>query len=264
MSNLEQKKISWARGFTLVEVTAVIVVLAIVAMLGSKFISQSANAYKATEARAKLINAGRQSVESMTRQLRVSLSYSVRITNSNTCLEFLPIVGGGYYLDPVPDSMNGGAASASIAVSPHVVDYGQAKYVSIGAAASTEVYGAAPVSRAALNSRSATSLTLSAPKSWQRNSLGQHFFLLDEPQAFCVVSGQLRLYTGQDITAAGVNLASLTRSILANNVTSPTPFSLSNGSENRNVIAMFNFTFASSISGESISLNQSVMIRNVP
>lgn len=262
-----------SRGFTMLEVIAVVVILALVAGLGAAFVTDSTNAYQATQTRSKLINTGRQAVESMSRQLRVSLSYSVRITNNDHCLEFLPIVGGGYYLQPVKDAVNGVPATSTIDVAPHAPDYGTPHFVTIGAAAGAspgvEVYGADPVSRATLNSRDATHLVLSTAKTWQRNSLGQHFFLLDNPKAFCVIDKQLRLYNDQDI-----NLTTLTNAVdtgllspftlLADNVTTPTPFSLSQGSENRNVVLTFNITFAHTTSGEAITLNQSVMIRNVP
>ena len=258
-----QKKHAYQQGFTLLEMIAVIVILAIVAVLGARFVTESSRTYQAVQARSVLINTGRQAVESMSRQLRVSLSYSVRITNGNTCLEFMPIVGGGYYLNPVPDAANGAPAASIIAVSPHTVDLGLAQYVSIGAAASSEIYGVGAVSVAALASRLPRQLTLSANKSWQRNSLGQHFFLLDAPQAFCVVGTELRLYPGQDILLGAVDLGT-SHSLLATNVTSPAPFSISAGSENRNAVISFNITFAYSLSGETIALNQSVMLRNVP
>lgn len=263
----------YSQGFTMLEVVAVIVILALVAGLGAKFVTDSTNAYQSAQTRFKLINTGRQAVESMSRQLRVSLSYSVRITNNDNCLEFLPIVGGGYYLQPVSDAVNGVPASSNIDVAPHTPDFGFPHFVTIGAAAGVspgvEVYGANPVSRATLSSRDATHLVLSAPKTWQRNSLGQHFFLLDNPKAFCVIDGELRLYNDQDITettlanAVDTSLSS-PFTLLADNVTTPVPFSLSQGSENRNVVLTFNITFAHSASGESINLNQSVMIRNVP
>jgi len=264
------KNIVYSKGFTLVEVIAVIVVLSIVAALGSKSIYRATKSYEATQTRARLVNTGRQTVESMSRQLRVSLSYSVRITNANTCLEYMPIVSGGDSIDPVPDIANGAAASSSIAVSPHTVDTGSAQYVTIGAASSTEVYGAnnnnantgvGAVSRATLASDATTSLTLSAAKIWQRNSLGQHFFLLDAPQAFCIVSNQLRFYSGQDVTSASVNTGGA-YSLMADNVTVVTPFTISTGTENRNTVVSFNITFVKN--SESISLNQTVMIRNVP
>lgn len=252
------------QGFTLLEMIAVIVILAVVAVLGTRFVTESTRTYQAVQTRSVLINTGRQAVESMTRQLRLSLSYSVRITNANSCLEFTPIMGGGYYFDPVPDVVNGAPASNIIVVGPHTVNATLPPFVSIGAASSSEIYGVGPVSVAALSVEAATQLTLATTKIWQRNSLGQHFFLLDAPQAFCVVGTELRHYTGQSIAAASVDTTSTTRSLLATNVTSSAPFTIANGSENRNVVILFDLTFANSQSGESISLNQSVMIRNVP
>lgn len=263
------------QGFTLLEVIAVVVILAIVAVLGSRFVLESNRAYQRTQDRSKLINTGRQAVESMSRQLRVSLSYSVRKTNGDACLEFLPIVGGGYYHTPVADAMNGLPAQSTIPVAPHTIDYGEPHFVTIGAASAidgAEVYGAAPVSRATLSLPwSSTLLTLTGTKTWERNSLGQHFFLLDNPKAFCVIGTQLRLYSDQDITKTTADIATAVDtgiaapySLLADNVTTPLPFSLSQGSENRNVVLTFNMTFANNSSGESITLNQSVMIRNVP
>lgn len=265
------RNIVHTKGFTMVEVIVVIVILSVLAVLGSKFVYQSTKSYEATQTRARLINTGRQAVESMSRQLRVSLSYSVRVTNANTCLEFMPIVGGGNYIDPVPDTANAAAAASAITVSPHsVVSGGSAQYVTIGAASSTEVYGAnnndagtgvGALSRATLSSRTVTSLTLSAAKIWKRNSLGQHFFLLEAPKAFCIVSNQLRFYSGQDVTSASVNTAGA-YSVMADNVTVSSPFSVSTGTENRNTVVSFNITFVKN--SESIALNQTVMIRNVP
>ena len=236
------KNIASMQGFTLLEIISVMVVLSVVAVMGSRFVMESTNAYQSTQTRSRLVNTGGQAVEAMSRRLRVALSYTVRITNSNMCLEYMPIVAGGNYIDPVPDAANGVAASATIAVSPHTLDMGTAQYASIGASVSTEIYGAAPISLATLSSRTAIQLTLSSAKTWQRNSLGQHFFLLDAPQAFCIVGSQLRFYTGQDVTSASVNTASA-YSVMADNVTVTTPFSITSGSENRNTNILFNITF---------------------
>ncbi|RYZ81404.1 MAG: hypothetical protein EOO68_35945 [Moraxellaceae bacterium] len=104
----------------------------------------------------------------------------------------MPIASGGNYSGSVPDVTNLGAATANLIVSPHTIDFGNAQFVSIGAMAHTEIYGAGPVSLASLSSRSATTLTLTAPKTWQRNSINKRFYLLDSPQAFCIVGNQLR------------------------------------------------------------------------
>ena len=250
-----------APGFTLIEVISVIVILSLLAVLGGKFVVESTKSYQSTQTRSRLVNTGRQALERMSRQLRLALPYSLRITNSGACVEFMPIVSGGNYTVKVPDLVNGVPASSSISVSPHITNYGTPRFVSIGAMQNADLYGASPGSLAALASQTAISLTLGAAKQWTRNSVNDRFYLLDSPQAFCVVSGELRFYDGQSPLTSGVD-TSATYSILADNITSATPFALSAGSENRNMSLLFNLTFASS--GESVAFNQSVMIRNVP
>lgn len=249
------------RGFTLIEVITVIVVLSILAGLGGSFVVSSTKSYQSTQTRSRLINTGRQAVERMTRQLRVSLPYSVRLTNSNACLEFMPIASGGNYADYVPDAVNGATATSSILVSPHSIDFGTAQFVSIGAMAATELYGVSPASRATLNSRTNTQLNFSPARGWARNSVNKRFYLLTKPQAFCIVGTQLRFYSDQDASTATVD-TSLAFSVLADNVTAATPFALTAGSENRNTVVQLNIAFVQS--GESVTFNHSVMIRNVP
>ena len=263
----------YIQGFTLIEVIVVIVLLSLLSVLGTKFIVDSTNSYQSTQTRSRLVNTGRQAVERMSRQLRIALPFSVRLTNvsSNTaCLEFLPIAAGGAYLGYlsggnysgyVADSLNGANAMATISVAPHSVDFGAAQFVSIGATGPNELYGAGAVSRAILISRTNTLLTLSAATRWQRNSLNKRFYLLNAPQAFCIVASQLRFYANQDVTASAVDLTSA-YSLLADNVASTTPFALTAGSENRNTIVQFNINFA--FKGESVAFNNSVMIHNVP
>ncbi len=264
MRSLDAKNNLLARGFTLIEVIAVIVILSIVTVLGSKFIVDSTTSYQSTQTRSRLVNTGRQAVERMSRQLRIALPNSVRITNvgvGSACVEFMPIASGGNYINAVPDTVNLAAASAVINVSPHTIDFGTAQYVSIGAMNSAEIYGVSPISRATLSSRTAILLNLTAAKIWQRNSIKRRFYLLNSPQAFCMIANQLRFYGNQDATSASVNIGSA-YSMLADNVTAATPFALTAGSENNNVNVLFNITFTSG--GESIAFNQSVMIRNVP
>lgn len=273
----------FSRGFTLIEMIAVIVILSILAVMGGTFVVSSTNSYQASQARTRLVNTGRQAIERMSRQLRIALPYSVRLTNSNQCIEFMPIASGGSYLgieNPngtfsgfLPDVLNGSAGLAILRVSPHNIDFGTVQFVSVGAMAANEVYGVNPGSRAVLSARTITQLTLAAPRVWQRNSVNKRFYLLNNPQAFCVINNELRFYDNQDVTAVAdpeVNLSS-PFSVLADNVIAAAPFSLSAGSENRNTIVQFNIAFgfrANSVAfahrNESVAFNHLVMIRNVP
>lgn len=249
------------RGFTLVELIAVIVILAIVSSIGMGFVVRSMESYQQTQNRALLVNTARQALERVTRQLRIALPYSVRILNNGNCVEFMPIAAGGNYFSAVPDAANGAPAGNSIPASPATIDFGTPRHVTIGAMQDSEIYGASAVSRATYSSYSSGALVLSAAKQWQRNSISKRYYLLDNPQAFCVASNELRFYSNLGIAD---NLSSLpaTFDIIAKNVTGTTPFSLQNGTENRNVRLNISLKFASG--NESITYVQHVLIRNVP
>ncbi|WP_339367009.1 prepilin-type N-terminal cleavage/methylation domain-containing protein [Cellvibrio sp. OA-2007] len=250
-------------GFTLIELIAVIVILSILATIGTGFVVKTMESYQRTQTRALIVNTSRQALERMTRQLRIALPYSVRITNTGSCVEFMPIAAGGNYFSPVPDAKNSAVATATIDASPVVVDFGTPRYVSIGAMSSDEIYGASPASRA---NYASGNLVLTTAKTWQRNSINKRYYLLDNPQAFCVVGDELRFYDGIDVTAANVDLAGgfsiVARNVAVENPASPQPFSLQMGSENRNT--RINITLKFSNAGESIVYSQGVLIRNVP
>ncbi len=259
------------RGFTLIEVITVVVILSIVATIGGRFMVSTLQAYNQTQTRSKLINTSRQAIERMTRQLRGALPYSATLVNDDQCLKFFPVAGGGNYIGDVPDAANGaagtGAAPNPLVAANHTLDFGNGSYVAIGALSSAELYGANPVSLSTLASRTATSLTLGADKIWQRNSINRRFYLLDSPQAFCVSSGELRFYQNlavavEDVPGLVGACAGANCSILADNIDGDANFTLAGGTEDRNTKLTLGLSFV--LGGETVSFNQEVLIRNVP
>jgi MSHA biogenesis protein MshO len=219
---------------------------------------QTTEAYQRTQTRAQLVNTSRQALERMARQLRIALPYSVRVINSGSCLEFMPIAAGGNYFNPVPDDANLATASATIPASPVAIDFGSALHVTIGAMSADELYGATAASRAGY---AGGNITLSAPKQWRRNSINRRYYLLDNPQAFCLVGTELRFYQGISVAATAVNVSG-SHSIIARNVSATAPFTLTAGSENRNASVIIALDFSSG--GETVNFNRQVFIRNVP
>lgn len=253
------------RGFTLVELVTVMVILSVIAVMGSHFVVSSTNAYNQTQNRAKLINTSRQALERITRQLRGALPNSVRATNGGACVEFLPLAAGGYYRNPVPDAANGAAGSASINTTAYRIDFGNASYAVIGALSPGDIYGGgslAALSTTLNEGASATGLNLSSAKVWQRNSVQQRFYLVDNPQAFCVSGTDLRFYSGYGTPITTTGVPSGAGVLMAENVSSAIPFVVDNGTETRNTILAVDLTFAKG--GESVNFSQEVHIRNVP
>lgn len=253
------KKVA-ATGFTLIELIAVVVILSVVATIGTGFVVKSTETYQRTQTRALLFNTSRQALERMTRQLRISLPYSVRLTNNGTCIQFMPIAAGGNYFDPVPDQENLAPATANIPASPvpNPVDFGTAVHVSIGAMSDAEIYGVGAPSRGLYANGN---ISLTAPKQWRRNSINKRYYLLNNPQAFCVVGTNLRFYQELNVNDDNVNTGGAS-DLVARNVSGSSPFSLATGSENRNTAINITLNFSSG--GETIAYNQRVLIRNVP
>lgn len=247
--------------FTLVELIAVMVILSIIGTIGVGFVVRATESYQSTQTRALLVNTARQAVERMTRQLRGALPFSVRITNNDQCLQFMPIAAGGSYFNTVPDLQNLTPPTTTIPASPVSIDFGTARFVAIGAMSADEIYGSSPASLRGYLGYSSGSLQLASNQAWRRNSINKRFYLLDNAQAFCLVANELRFYGDINPQSANVNLAG-SFDILARNVTAANPFVLVNGSANRNTQVTLSLTFASG--SESINYTQGVFIRNVP
>ena len=261
-------------GFTLIELIAVIVILSILSVLGGGFMLRSAESYHQSVNRNKLIQKGRQAVEQMTRQLRISVPNSIAVSANNLCIEWLPVVAGGNYLGDLPDQENGAAASATISTAPLSFDLGTPRYVTVAALSATELYSAAPASLeryASINAGSIPNIvTLSAAKRFQRNSVNQRLFIADLPQQFCINGGNLTQHQNYTSVGSYPSATALTGSppnagvLLADgvNISGEIPFVLSGATEIRNTIVALEIPFEQG--GERIVLRHQVMVRNVP
>ncbi|MCJ8319940.1 MAG: type II secretion system GspH family protein [Colwellia sp.] len=105
------KKINTIKGFTLIELVVVIVLLGIMSVGITSFINLSTQIYVNVADRDELIASARFAVERLNRELRNALPNSVRVKKDDytQCIEFIPIKASTIYTDipvsPEPDTV---------------------------------------------------------------------------------------------------------------------------------------------------------------
>lgn len=259
------------RGFTLVELIAVIVVLGIVATLSTRFFITSVDSYREAQLRQRLLAKGRTSVEQIARYVRAAVPNSVRVSGSGQCVELLPTVGGAFYEAQVADAQNGASSTVSISTSPTELGLGSIEHAIIGGMLADEMYSTGiPSARVQVGTTSGSpvsSVAFSTPHRFIRNSINSRVFLADDPVRFCIDSGDLIFSEAygvvsafNDGTPAGAASATMSDGVSADG----TAFVLSDGTENRNATLDVNLIFSRQGENLRVPIKQTLLIRNVP
>ncbi|SHG64451.1 MSHA biogenesis protein MshO [Massilia sp. CF038] len=85
------------KGFTLLELVVVMVIIGVLATVAAQFIAGPTQAYLAVARRAQISDIADVSIRRLARELRLALPNSVRVGGANRFLEFIPTVNGGRY-----------------------------------------------------------------------------------------------------------------------------------------------------------------------
>jgi MSHA biogenesis protein MshO len=257
------------RGFTLIEVITVVVIVGILTALTTSIISLPLRGYMDQQRRNTLVDNADMALRLMQRDIRQALPNSIRISGG-TALEILHVsdggryrakptaAGSGDYLD-FTTTDNSFDVIGSLSASPT----GSVVVYNLGNSVANAYSGnnLAPVAAASTT----THVQLNSAKQFPQPSPLQRFFIVDTPITYwCNTSaGTLLRYTGYSITSNQVNPPSgVTGDIQANTVSSCL-FSYSSATANRSGLVTLQMTLTDS-SGESTTLIHQVHVDNAP
>lgn len=277
------------RGFTLIELVMVILIAAILAVVVGRFIAQPVEGYLDADRRARLVDLADTALQRMTREIRLALPNSIRVSGSGDAVEFLRVLTGGRYRRASPgDPLDFTLSTDSFDVLGTLLDAG--RIAAAGGATQADcvadtvdclvIYntgqpGADAYSQdnvAAIRAAAAGSVTFARNSPFPLTSAQQRFYVVDTPVTLlCDATGaeNIRRYSNYAITAnhsavdepAELLGAGAAESLLVEQV-SACRFSYQPGTATRGGLVTVALTVAEA--GEQVSVMQQVHVSNLP
>jgi len=257
------------RGFTLIELIIVIVLLAIVAGFSFQFVGIGAQMFSTGSERLQTIEKSRFAIERVTREIRGAIPNSVRV--SGDCIEFVPAkVVGAYYDTPIrPDSASD-MTLVTFAGSPEVNNINWAldgtERVFIYATRPNFIYANNPQRYANIEGNpsfnSVESLLPLEPNSkFAKESPLKRAYIGSTPVSFCLSAGNLFRVSGYGWTQGQTEWTS--GDLIATGVSSDDPFDVTANNKQSNNIVTIQLQFGENAE-EQVFYYREVHIPNAP
>ena len=261
------------RGFTLIELIVVILLLGVVGLGVTSLVRFGAQIFADVVDRDEVLSSSRFVLERLNRELREALPNSVREFNNGTlpCLEFIPVKARSYYTD-APFAGSPAAQLQAIPPSSYEFEAGDM------AVSYPSVVGAQPDIYAGANKRfsiasyttagegSLATFTFASPLTFARSSPARRLYVVREPVSYCVSAGRMYRFAdyGYATTQSGLGMGSgvLMAEGIVNVLSSEPVFSVTPATLTRNgqVTLWLRFAFNE---GE-VQFNHEVHIANAP
>ncbi|MGI2201108.1 PilW family protein [Shewanella baltica] len=281
-SSTAQRMQASTRGFTLVEMVTVILILGILVVGVSSFIIFGTRIFVESSSVDQVLSQSRFAVERMTRELRSALPNSVRLNSDSLtyqCIEFVPIEASTTYLAmPI---IPAAAASTGIVILDNTASAIRVnQFAWIYPLVDADVYSSARQKRAQIKTPPLTlanqvTLTFTAPTRFAEASPRQRIYFGSSPVSYCFEKGasgndlQIVRYAGYNFNTVQPNPATMGTGVLmaqsvANRLDNSndlplilTPSSLVNN-------AMVHLQPRFNVNGETFQYRHQVQVINVP
>ncbi len=266
------------RGFTLIELIMVIVLLGILSFGTTQFIVNSSQSYVDTARWQQQGSSVRAAVEKISRELRNALPNSVRVVDRDgflsadkqgDCIEFVPVLADSIYT-----SLPLAAPATLFNAVPFVSSTGpsinpQSSRVSVYPINANDIYLLSATSTVSslldassmLEGTAEVAVLMQQPHRFPRGSPGQRWFMVSDPISFCIDSGG-RLFR---YSRYGFQPAQPTPGLLGHEAV-PERSLLAVGVRGRFGVtpALVQLTLAIRERGEGFSISHEVALRHVP
>lgn len=273
-----------AQGFTLIELVLVIIILGVMAVGISSFITLSTQTYLNATNRDEIIGNARFVIERLNRELRDAVPNSIRVISLGDnfdCIQFTPIEASGVYLD-IPVAPEPASKVLSVipfndsAGDPYQCNAGCSDLVTIYPLNHEDIYDDATTDSGKIFSIESVNASVD-PDPWQINifndddivfsedSPTQRFYITNEQVSYCAFSEFIIRFNG-NISDGATSIPGRIRHHMAGYLVSDyggrPPFTYLAPTLQRNAVVQLHLQFTNE--GENYVFDHEVHIQNVP
>ncbi|TEW56677.1 prepilin-type N-terminal cleavage/methylation domain-containing protein [Psychromonas sp. RZ22] len=240
---------SLTKGFTLIELVIVIIILAALGIATTTYIGKGLNIYNEISDRDKSLNSIRFAMERMRREASNALPNSVKVENG--CLSFYPVKNSSLYLDlPVyPIEDNQAVINVMDDYSYDAADKAVVYLLNASELFVSDANGSSKVQSITGINTAMDTLSLSGDISFPLSSPAKRLYIINERLQYCMIGDDLYRQKNQE---TGV--------LMAENISGT--FEVINATLQRNSLVKVNFSLP--LNDLEVAFEQTLHINNVP